>query len=70
MRWLTDGMETSLVILVVAGLALLAHRLAERPTDSAWRYAALMSGAAVLILFRIELAFISASRRSPSPWLT
>jgi hypothetical protein len=59
-RWLTDGMETSLVVVMTLSFAGLAFQEAERRSVSAVRYAGLMFFGFLLVLLRIELAALIA----------
>ncbi len=58
LRWLTDGMETSLVLLMAALFALEVNRTLENPAISPGRYFFFFVWAALLILLRIEFAFV------------
>jgi hypothetical protein len=55
-RWLTDGMETSLVAVFVITLALLVQRSMHREPGGVAVFAAWTIGGALLVLLRIELA--------------
>ena len=59
-RWLSDGMETSLVGLTVLVVAIVSYRSAKAQTSSLSRYAALTVLGAVLVVLRVELALIAA----------
>ena len=59
-RWLTDGMETSLVVLAACLLALLAHHQMQRNSTPTVLYVPLVFFGACLALLRIELASLVA----------
>jgi len=61
LRWLCDGMETSLTVFVATALGGLAYRLAQDPTRSAARYAALVTLGSLTVLLRIELSLLVAT---------
>ncbi|PYU94284.1 MAG: hypothetical protein DMG25_07170 [Acidobacteria bacterium] len=61
LRWLCDGMETSLTVFVATALGGLAYRLAQDPTRSAARYAALVILGSLTVLLRIELSLLVAT---------
>ncbi len=58
-RWLTDGMETSLVVLAAGVLALAIACMAGRKTSAA-AYAGFLVLGALLPVLRVELAFLVA----------
>lgn len=59
-RWLTDGMETSLVAAVSVALPLVAYRAAASPASSAARYAALALFGGLLFMLRVEMGLLVA----------
>jgi hypothetical protein len=59
-RWLTDGMETSLVVLAASLLALLVHREMQRKSAPPGSYVLLCLFGACLAFLRIELASLVA----------
>ncbi len=58
MRWLTDGMETSLVALCAIGIALSAERLARTRVVSASAYIVFAALGCFLVLLRVELLIL------------
>ncbi|QHS50756.1 hypothetical protein [Edaphobacter sp. 12200R-103] len=58
-RWLTDGMETSLTLLLITWVAILSHKIARAQTTSAWGWFALPVVGAALVLMRIELVMLA-----------
>jgi hypothetical protein len=68
-RWLTDGMETSLALLLSATLAILCARLWNRPLTPAHQFTLLLVGA-LLVMCRVEtctLVFLSGITLAFSP---
>ena len=59
-RWLTDGMETSLVALMSVALPLIVYRAGASPSTSL-RYAGLLVLGAALFLLRIEMLLLIAA---------
>jgi hypothetical protein len=55
-RWLCDGMETSMVVLVSAVMGWVAHSVSVRPTESRWHYFWLFVLGAATVMLRIELS--------------
>jgi hypothetical protein len=55
-RWLTDGMETSLVVVFVITLAILVQRRMHRKPHGIAEFAAWVIAGALLTLLRLELA--------------
>ena len=59
-RWLTDGMETSLTNLLIVTLAVITKKEQETYTPSVIRYVLLVIFGSALVYLRIELALIIA----------
>jgi len=59
-RWLTDGMETSLTDLLIVVLAIVVKAEQSSNSQSRMRYMVLVAFGAVLVCLRIELALIIA----------
>lgn len=61
-RWLTDGMETSLVLLFSALLATVAYSTSLRPTLSAHRYLTLLALGWAVVTLRIDSSVLVLTR--------
>ncbi|HEV2493913.1 MAG TPA: hypothetical protein VG204_12685 [Terriglobia bacterium] len=59
-RWMCDGMETSLAVLAALGVGMLAHGITRQPARSARRYVMLMAIGAASVTLRIDLALLVA----------
>jgi len=58
LRWLTDGMETSLWVFMSFLMAIIVHHVMHRPTRSPVRYLSLAALCFFLVCFRFEFTFI------------
>lgn len=58
-RWLTDGMETSLTLLLITWVVVLCHKISRAQNTSAWGWIALPVVGAALVLMRIELVMLA-----------
>jgi hypothetical protein len=58
-RWLTDGMETSLTLLLITWVAVLCKRLPRLKDMPVWGWIALPVLGALLVLMRIELVMLA-----------
>ena len=58
LRWTTDGMDTSLVLLMTLALGLSAWRVAASPTRTPGRYLALLGLGAFVVWVRLEFALM------------
>lgn len=59
-RWMCDGMETSLSVVAALGVGMLAYATTREPTRSAGRYATLVAVGAAAVTLRIDLALLIA----------
>lgn len=58
-RWLTDGMETSLTLLLITWVAILCNKVPRSSSMPVWGWIALPILGAVLVLMRIELVMLA-----------
>jgi len=59
-RWMCDGMETSLSVLAALSIGILAYNITRNPPRSAVRYAILVAIGAASVTLRIDLALLVA----------